>query len=108
MKLKDFLESKGYPVVEHKDAQFGEGGIACSHWEGMPRGEHILQIKPAFNPQSGTRTILVTNDTISSYACQTPYFHRNWKCQASRSYHSPEELEKHLDEMVNPPKGCWE
>ena len=107
MTLKEFLKENDYEPVEHSKAQFGEGGIECRHKEGLPKGSDIVQVKPLFNHTDGTRTILITNTTISSYACKTPYFHRNWHCTESRTYHSPLELLKHLDEMVNPPKGCW-
>jgi hypothetical protein len=107
MTLLEFLKENGYNPVEHSKAQFGEHGIACQHKVGLPTGDHILQLKPSYNPTDGTRTILVTNDSVSSYVCKTPYLHSNWRCTESRTYRSPEELNKHLNEMLNPPQGCW-
>ena len=95
MTLSEFLESKGYEV-----GSYGRVPHSC----GLPYG---TQIKPSFSPIDGGHVLVVGGETVTSCVCRCPYYHNDWRSHQTRSYSSPEELEKLLEEMINPPKGCW-
>jgi hypothetical protein len=105
MTLKEFLKENGFKVEEHDKAQSHQ--IPCQHKEGLPRGNHICQLKPSYSPSDSTNTILVDNESVSSYTCSTPYFHRSWRLNTRIPYNSPEELKTTLEAILKPAKGCW-
>jgi hypothetical protein len=96
MKLEEFIELKGYKLGTYGSVRHG-----C----GLPHG---IQIKPNYSPIDGDHTLVVTGEKVMSCVCSYPWMHNNWRIRSSNSYSSPEELEKIIKEMANPPKGCWD
>jgi hypothetical protein len=95
MTLAEFLKSKGYEI-----GNYGSVPHDC----GLPYG---TRIKPSFSPIDGGHVLVVTGETVTSCVCRCPYYFNDWSQRKTRSYDSPEELEKIIEEMMNPPKGCW-
>jgi len=96
MTLLEFIESKGF-----ERGVYGGAKHSC----GLPHG---IKIKPDYSPIDGSHTLIVSGTMVKSCVCPSPWGHNDWRVYSSRSYNSPEELAKIIEEMSNPEKGCWD
>jgi hypothetical protein len=96
MTLAEFIEEKGY---EH-----GVYG-STKHGVGLPTG---IKVKPNYSPIDGSHTLVVTGEQVISCVCAYPWGANDWRIRQSKAYDNPEGCAKAIEELANPPKGCWD